>query len=234
MYKTYLHSIILVVLLVGLLSSCGGDGQLNTQVPEQDSMTDGATEQVDETQTSITQSIPSPTSTHTPSLKLEPKINSLTTELGTFCAGAQTTVYFEASAPDEDALEFNWEAQFGTLSNDAETVTYTAPSDLPKERLDIITLEIKDGENTVSSSSTPVKLIDLEDTTTWQRTGGPEGGFMTSIEMVYSNPDILFAGGAGGSVLKTLDGGETWAPSTQFLPPGQRWRWASCPIPSCR
>jgi photosystem II stability/assembly factor-like uncharacterized protein len=46
-------------------------------------------------------------------------------------------------------------------------------------------------------------------------TGGPYGGYVTSMAMA-PNPDIIYAGTEGG-VFKTVDGGDTWTP-TGFPP----------------
>jgi len=44
----------------------------------------------------------------------------------------------------------------------------------------------------------------------WVQTGGPSGGVMNCIEIHPSNPDILFAGGAGGCLFKSSNGGALW------------------------
>jgi photosystem II stability/assembly factor-like uncharacterized protein len=49
----------------------------------------------------------------------------------------------------------------------------------------------------------------------WMQTAGPAGGVMSCIEMHPVNPDILFAGGAGGCLWKSTNGGALW----QKLPP---------------
>jgi hypothetical protein len=49
----------------------------------------------------------------------------------------------------------------------------------------------------------------------WVQTGGPAGGVMNCIEMHTANPDILYAGGAGGCLFKSTNGGTLW----QKLPP---------------
>ena len=44
---------------------------------------------------------------------------------------------------------------------------------------------------------------------TW-RVNGPEGGDIPALAFVPSNPPVVYAGGTGGSVLKSMDGGRSW------------------------
>lgn len=60
--------------------------------------------------------------------------------------------------------------------------------------------------------------------TSWTRTHGPSGGIITTIEIDYNNPDILYAGGAGGGVFKTENGGKTWVMPNQFCHPSEEIR----------
>ena len=62
------------------------------------------------------------------------------------------------------------------------------------------------------------------ESTSWIRTNGPFGGIITSIEIDPASPDILFAGGAGGGVYKTVDGGKTWVMPHQFCQPSDEIR----------
>jgi len=183
--------------------------------------TEAVVSDVEEPPTAEPTPTPLPTSTPSPPKNLEPEIKYFTLELGTLCAGAQTIVEYDITDPENDALDISWGAQYGELSDDGDTVAYTAPAELPEEGFDRVTLTVSDGENSVTESML-VKLVELDATTAWQQTGGPEGGIMTSIEIDYANPDILFMGGVGGSVQKTIDGGENWVSSAQFLAPGER------------
>ena len=54
---------------------------------------------------------------------------------------------------------------------------------------------------------------------TWQPLGpGNIGGRTRAIAIDPGNPNIIYAGTATGGVWKTLDGGQTWAALTDFLP----------------
>ncbi len=44
----------------------------------------------------------------------------------------------------------------------------------------------------------------------WERTGGPPGGAIDDIEIVPSNPSILYAAGSREGLYKTIDGGDEW------------------------
>lgn len=51
----------------------------------------------------------------------------------------------------------------------------------------------------------------------WVQTNGPAGGIINAIEIDLAAPDILYAGGAGGGVFKTTDGGATWTMLEQIV-----------------
>ncbi|MBE9572738.1 MAG: hypothetical protein IMF11_19100, partial [Proteobacteria bacterium] len=53
----------------------------------------------------------------------------------------------------------------------------------------------------------------------WVQTNGPSGGVINTIEIDPVHPDILYAGGAGGSVFKSIDGGATWTMLEQIVDP---------------
>ncbi len=53
----------------------------------------------------------------------------------------------------------------------------------------------------------------------WVQTNGPAGGWINVVEIDSQNPDILYAGGAGGGIYKTVDGGETWFMTKEFGDP---------------
>ena len=55
--------------------------------------------------------------------------------------------------------------------------------------------------------------------TDWVRTSGPTGGMIDTIEMDPDNPLVLYAGGEGGLVYKTTNGGDNWSgvPTDAFL-----------------
>ena len=60
--------------------------------------------------------------------------------------------------------------------------------------------------------------------TSWTHTNGPFGGIITTIEIDVTNPDIVYAGGAGGGVYKTENGGKTWVMPHQFCQPSDEIR----------
>jgi photosystem II stability/assembly factor-like uncharacterized protein len=165
-------------------------------------------------------STPAATATDIPPKNLAPVIDALWLEPGSLCANAQAIVQYMSKDPEGEPLELNWHVQHGNLTQDADTFVYTAPAVLPKDGFDEVTLIVSDGENS-SSASTLVKILNPDVNTAWEQTVGPEGGFITSIEINHSNPDVLYAAGAGGRVLKTINGGESWQPMAQFLEFGQ-------------
>jgi photosystem II stability/assembly factor-like uncharacterized protein len=55
----------------------------------------------------------------------------------------------------------------------------------------------------------------------WVQTSGPQGGVIQTIELHPTDPDTVFAGGAGG-VFKSTNGGALWAPLSQSLPVNER------------
>ena len=58
--------------------------------------------------------------------------------------------------------------------------------------------------------------LDLDDSDIWVQTNGPYGGIIHTIEVDPNQPNILYAGGAGG-VFKSVDSGETWNNLPRFL-----------------
>jgi len=58
------------------------------------------------------------------------------------------------------------------------------------------------------SMKTGLSGLDSSNTASWT-TGGPYGGYVYSLAMAGSNPDIVYAGTSKG-VFATLDGGSTW------------------------
>jgi photosystem II stability/assembly factor-like uncharacterized protein len=57
----------------------------------------------------------------------------------------------------------------------------------------------------------------------WEPTGGPDGGLIEAVAVGPTDPNTLYAAGAGGAVYKSSDGGETWTPGERLAPP-------SCPF----
>jgi photosystem II stability/assembly factor-like uncharacterized protein len=66
--------------------------------------------------------------------------------------------------------------------------------------------------------------VSLEESSAWTKTNGPSGGIITTIEIDADNPDILYAGGAGGGVYKTTNGGKTWVMPQKFCHPSDEIR----------
>jgi photosystem II stability/assembly factor-like uncharacterized protein len=56
----------------------------------------------------------------------------------------------------------------------------------------------------------------------WMQTSGPTGGNINAIEIDPIHPDILYAGGAGGAVFKTTDGGVKWTMLEQIVSPSHQ------------
>ena len=63
------------------------------------------------------------------------------------------------------------------------------------------------------------KAILASNESTWAQTNGPAGGIINTIEIDPAHPEILYAGGAGGGVFKTTDGGTTWTMLEQIVDP---------------
>ena len=55
----------------------------------------------------------------------------------------------------------------------------------------------------------------------WVQTNGPSGGLINAVEIHPGQPDVLYAGGAGGGVFKTVDRGTTWRMLGQIVSPSQ-------------
>lgn len=53
----------------------------------------------------------------------------------------------------------------------------------------------------------------------WVQTNGPSGGIINTIEIDPANPNVLYAGGAGGGVFKTTDGGASWVMLEKIFEP---------------
>lgn len=60
-------------------------------------------------------------------------------------------------------------------------------------------------------------LVPVLATTTWQQTGGPEGGIINALAMDPSNSQTIYAGTGGGGVFKSLNGGGSWSPANVGL-----------------
>lgn len=173
------------------------------------------------TRIASTSSEPAATNGSTPVEENEaPEIISLSLELGSLCANARTEIHFEAIDPDGNPLEIKFDAQFGTVVRDGSAFIYMAPAEMPMESFDTVSLEVSDGFSS-ASASTQVLLIRSEDTATWQQTSGPGGGFLTTIEIDINNPDLLYTAGGGGRIYKSIDAGETWQASAQFMEAGE-------------
>jgi len=61
----------------------------------------------------------------------------------------------------------------------------------------------------------------LANESVWVQTNGPVGGFFQTIEIDPANPDILYAGGRGGGLYKTTDGGNSWNMMEQIVAPSK-------------
>ena len=53
----------------------------------------------------------------------------------------------------------------------------------------------------------------------WVQTNGPSGGVINTIEIDPESPHVLYAGGAGGGVFKTTDGGASWTMLEKIVEP---------------
>jgi photosystem II stability/assembly factor-like uncharacterized protein len=53
--------------------------------------------------------------------------------------------------------------------------------------------------------------------TTWQQTGGPEGGYISALAMDTNNSQIIYAGTISGVMFKTTDGGGSWSAANSGL-----------------
>ncbi|MFW9838472.1 MAG: hypothetical protein ACFFE7_13205 [Candidatus Thorarchaeota archaeon] len=63
----------------------------------------------------------------------------------------------------------------------------------------------------ISTSLTlPLTTAQGEELPPWEHTNGPYGGLINSIEMDPTNPNVLYAAGAGDSIFKSVNGGDTW------------------------
>ena len=51
----------------------------------------------------------------------------------------------------------------------------------------------------------------------WIQTNGPYGGQIRTIEIVHSNPDVMYAAGLGGCVFKSVNAGEKWTALEQIV-----------------
>jgi photosystem II stability/assembly factor-like uncharacterized protein len=52
----------------------------------------------------------------------------------------------------------------------------------------------------------------------WEQSNGPYGGYLATIEIDPSDPQVLYAAGAGGAVFKSTDAGATWGALAQIVP----------------
>jgi len=52
--------------------------------------------------------------------------------------------------------------------------------------------------------------------TDWVQTNGPFGGLIHTIEIDPNQPNVIYAGGAGG-IFKSYDSGVTWSNLPRFL-----------------
>jgi len=150
----------------------------------------------------------------------KPIIESLTTTIGSLCQEKITQISFSANDPDNDSLSINWETQHGQVFQDEDQYFYQAPVKLPDSSIDTITLNVSDEEESVSRTIS-ILLIENDDSQGWNQTGGPEGGLINTIEIDQHNPDVLYAGGFGGSLVKTSNGGDSWEILPKFLDSGE-------------
>ena len=63
--------------------------------------------------------------------------------------------------------------------------------------------------------------LSYADESVWIQTNGPEGGVINAIEIDPIRPDILYAGGDGGNIFKSIDGGESWQMLAYIALPGE-------------
>lgn len=203
-----------------LVTACAGDGgDATATTPE--GTTAATTTPVVETTAASTAPEPASTSTSTSApIGLPPQIMGLAVETGALCSGATTTVRVVVSDPDGLPLTYAWSAEYGQVVGAGLEAEYTAPLQIPSPPVDWVTVEVGNDTDTVVHE-TAILLAEPGAGTEWEQTNGPEGGYMTSIEIDSADPDVLYLGGAGGGLFKSLDGGETWDALPQFLEPGQ-------------
>lgn len=62
--------------------------------------------------------------------------------------------------------------------------------------------------------------VPVTDEPAWEQTGGPDGGYFATIELDPTAPQTLYAGGNGGAVFRSTDGGASWAMLPAFTTAG--------------
>ena len=69
-----------------------------------------------------------------------------------------------------------------------------------------------------------IPLLSTGNESFWVKTNGPVGGLINTIEIDFTQPDVLYAGGTGGGVFKSADGGNSWVMLEQIVPPSEEIR----------
>jgi len=137
----------------------------------------------------------------------DPSGVTLTLEENVLAPGEQTAV--SLSVPDSAKYTCAVSAAYGTISGMDGRLVYTAPDVMPPDSVDTLTVTLTTGSDSVTQEA---YALVLDDTLAgqWVRTGGPQGGTITAIEVDPVNHGVMYAAGSGDRLFKTLDNGDTW------------------------
>jgi photosystem II stability/assembly factor-like uncharacterized protein len=150
-------------------------------------------------------------------MNVEPTFDqiSMTTTYNTLCFGKTTDILFDESLIKNPVLN----ATYGTISSSK----YTAPSSMPDDGVDTITLSSESSTDIVASKN--LFLIDKSSETKWIQSNGPSGGRTVAIDKIDESTYIVAAN--GGKIFKSVDNGESWQTLYDFV---EHYRHKNMPV----
>ena len=136
------------------------------------------------------------------------------------CASADFTIVMEKNvlAPGEQITlslspqpegDVIWHAVYGSVTTKEGQARYTAPDAMPPDSVDTVSAAL-DQDGTPVTLEAYVLVLDAAAAGQWVRTGGPHGGTISVIDIDPVHDGVLYAGGSGNRLFKSLDYGETW------------------------
>ncbi len=101
------------------------------------------------------------------------------------------------------------DAEYGSIEAGGGEHVYTAPQTMPPDGVDTITATIA-WEGGSRQAKAFVLVLDSGTAEQWVKTGGPQGGMISVIEVDQNRPGTLYAAGSGARLFKSVDNGESW------------------------
>ena len=131
----------------------------------------------------------------------------ITIEKNVLAPGEKTRILL--NVPKGIKYEAAFEAEYGSVQSEGSQTVYAVPESMPPDAVDTITATVTVGGRTLNAQAC-VLVLDDQLAGQWVKTGGPQGGTITALEVDRKNAGVMYAAGSGARIFKSLDNGDSW------------------------